>query len=237
MKNPTNVASGSIVVFDLDGTLVDSARDLVTTLNKVIAGEGLPAISHDKVGHLVGQGALKMLDKAYGYYDKVLDEAVRAKLHKNFLDIYNEHLADETRPFDGVIDVLDTLKADGWELAVCTNKYEGLSRRLLKELKLDHYFAAICGSDTFAARKPDPAHLFGTIEKAGSIRTKAIMVGDSATDINTAKAANIPSIGVTFGYSDVPIEHLEPTLIVSHFDAMLDAVQHIHERFLNGAPR
>jgi len=126
MKNPINIASGSIVVFDLDGTLVDSARDLVTTLNKVIAGEGLPAISQDKVGHLVGQGALKMLEKAYGYYDKVLDEVVRAKLHKNFLDIYNEHLADETRPFDGVIDVLDTLKADGWELAVCTNKYEGL---------------------------------------------------------------------------------------------------------------
>ena len=231
MPNQLKAASDSIVVFDLDGTLVDSAPDLIGTLNKVIAKEGFPPIPQNQVGHLVGQGALKMLDKAYHYYDKTLDEAVRGRLHKDFLDIYVDHLADETRPFEGVVDLLDRLKAQGWTLAVCTNKYEDMSRKLLSQLKLDHYFAAICGSDTFPVRKPDPAHLFGTIEAAKASRSKAIMVGDSATDINTAKAANIPSIGVTFGYSDVTIESLQPDEIVTHFNEMMDAIKRIYQDF------
>lgn len=231
MPNQMKVTPGSIVVFDLDGTLVDSAPDLITTLNKVIAKEGLAAIPQDQVGHLVGHGALKMLDKAYLYYDKILTEDVRARLHKDFLEIYADRLTDETRPFEGVVDVLDRLKADGWTLAVCTNKYEGMSRKLLSQLKLDHYFAAICGSDTFPVRKPDPAHLFGTINAAKAIRSKAIMIGDSATDINTAKAANIPVIGVTFGYTDVTIESLKPTQIITHFDEMMDAIEQIHRNF------
>ncbi|MBA4782065.1 MAG: HAD-IA family hydrolase [Rhizobiales bacterium] len=230
-QNPSRSAptgsGGRIVVFDLDGTLVDSAGDLISTLNKVIAREGLQPIGREFVGHLVGQGALRMLDKAYQYHGMTLDEATRNRLLGEFLRVYEDHIADETRAFDGVVDVLDNLRTDGWTLAVCTNKYEGLSRKLLGALKLDHYFAAICGSDTFSVRKPDPDHLFGTIDKAGSDRRRAIMVGDSATDINTAKAAAIPVIGVTFGYSDVLIHELEPDHIVSHYREMMGIIRKI----------
>lgn len=231
MPHHDTVTAGSIIVFDLDGTLVDSAPDLVGTLNKVIATQGLPAIPNEQVGHLVGQGALKMLDKAYAYCDTPLDEALRGRLLKDFLDIYVEHMADESRPFEGVIDSLDTLKREGWILAVCTNKYEAMAVKLLKLLKLDGYFAAICGSDTFPVKKPDPAHLFGTIDRAKGDKAKAIMVGDSTTDINTAKAAHIPAIGVTFGYSDVPMQSLEPTEIIEHYSEFMDAVGRIHKNF------
>lgn len=222
---------GSIVVFDLDGTLVDSAWDLIATLNKVIALEGLPPISRDYVGHLVGQGALKMLDKAFGHYDKPLSEDVRLRLHKQFLEIYEAHLTDETRPFDGVLDLLDALKADDWIMAVCTNKYEGMSKKLLRQLSMDHYFAAICGSDTFPVRKPDPKHLLGTIEMAGGNTNKAIMVGDSETDTKTAKAADIPVIGVTFGYTQIAMKDLKPTKLVSHFNEMKPIIDQLAADF------
>lgn len=109
MPNQPKVTPGSIVVFDLDGTLVDTAPDLIGTLNKVIATEGLPPIPNEQVGHLVGQGALKMLDKAYLYYDKILDEELRAQLLKDFLEIYVDHLADESRPFEGVLEALSLI--------------------------------------------------------------------------------------------------------------------------------
>lgn len=229
MGNKKEIAPGSTVVFDLDGTLVDSASDLIATLNAVIAQEGLGPIPRERVGHVVGHGALKMLDRAFLYHGLVLEDALRSRLIQNFLAIYADRLADETRPFEGVGEVLDTLKTEGWILAVCTNKYESMSRRLLAELRLDRYFAAICGSDTFAVRKPDPGHLFGTIEKAGGMPGRSIMVGDSATDIDTAKAAGIPAIGVTFGYSDVAIEELSPARTVSHFNEMMPAIRQIHE--------
>lgn len=231
MASRVSLQEGSIVVFDLDGTLVDSARDLVATLNKVIAVEGFPPIAYEHVGSLVGQGALRMLTRAYEHYGETLHDDLRGKLHKEFLGIYEDHLADETIPFDGVQDLLDVLKDDGWILAVCTNKYEGMSKKLLEELNLISYFAAICGSDTFPVRKPDPAHLFGTIEAANGDPKRAIMIGDSITDISTAHAASIPVIGVPFGYSDRPIEELKPTCVVPHFDQMHSHIKQIAKTF------
>ncbi|MEO0945390.1 MAG: HAD-IA family hydrolase [Pseudomonadota bacterium] len=226
-----NPKPGATIVFDLDGTLVDSAHDLIATLNRVIEEEGVPPLSTDHVGHLVGQGALKMLDKAYAYCGKTLDTDLRAALHQKFLALYDSHIADQTRPFDGVLDVLDNLKAEGWLLAVCTNKYEGMSKKLLKLLEMDTYFEAICGSDTFPVRKPDPKHLWATIEEAGGVNHRSIMVGDSATDVNTAKAANIPIIGVPFGYTDVPMEELAPTKLVSHYRDMKATITEIATAF------
>ena len=221
----------SIVVFDLDGTLVDSGRDLIATLNRVIATEGLPAISDEHVGHLVGQGSLKMLDKAYQHYERPLEGDLKKLLHKMFLESYEANIAVHTIPFEGVIETLEKLKADGWILAVCTNKYEGMSKKLLKILKMDHYFAGICGSDTYPVRKPDPKHLWATIEDCGGAFNRAIMVGDSATDVNTAKAADIPVIGVPFGYTDVPMKDLEPTRLVEHYRDMRAAIDSIAADF------
>ncbi|MEM8837911.1 MAG: HAD-IA family hydrolase [Pseudomonadota bacterium] len=213
-----------IVVFDLDGTLVDSGGDLIRTLNIIIAEKGLPEIGKDHLGDLVGQGALKMIERAYALHETLLDDETRADLHKRFLSVYEENIAVETRPFDGVLEVLEALSGRGTLMAVCTNKYEGLSRKLLDELSLTGFFAAICGSDTFPVRKPDPAHLTGTIEQAGGAAHRAVMIGDSATDINTAKAARIPVIAVPFGYSGVPVDTLGPDRIVSHYRDMLPAI-------------
>jgi len=221
----------SIVVFDLDGTLVDSGRDLIATLNRVIATEGLPAIADEHVGHLVGQGSLKMLVKAYEHYDRPLEDEVKKRLHQMFLESYEANIAVHTVPFDGVIETLEALKADGWILAVCTNKYEGMSKKLLKILNMDHYFAGICGSDTYPVRKPDPKHLWATIEDCGGAFNRAIMVGDSATDVNTAKAADIPVIGVPFGYTDIPMKDLEPTRLVEHYRDMRAAIDSIAADF------
>lgn len=228
---PTDASSenNKIIVYDLDGTLVDSARDLIATLNKVIEKQGLDPIDYRHVGSIVGQGALRMLDRAYEFYGKSLAEDLKLEMHKEFLEIYSEHLADKTVPYEGVIDVLDKMKSDGWIQAVCTNKYEGMSVKLLKQLQLDHYFSAICGSDTFPVRKPDPAHLIGTIDRANGNRNRCVMIGDSITDVKTAKAAEIPVIAVTFGYSDVPVSKLGPTAIVNNFNAIPEVIESIFE--------
>lgn len=231
MTVPSPLKTGSIVVFDLDGTLVDSARDLIATLNRVIKPEGLPALTRDHVGHLVGHGSVKMLEKAYAHYNQPLDTQLHERLHREFLTDYAEHIADETTLFEGVPKTLEGLKAEGWILAVCTNKYERMSIKLLEILGISGYFSAICGSDTFPVRKPDPKHLWATIEQAGGQAKNAIMIGDSATDVNTARAANIPVIGVPFGYTQTPMAELNPDSMISHFDEMIAAIHTLAAKF------
>ena len=150
-----------------------------------------------------------------------------AKLEQLFADFithYSEHIADRSRPFPGLVDALDLLAADGCRFAVCTNKLERLSVLLLKELGLAHRFAAICGQDTFGMQKPDPEILRRTVAAAGGNTQRAIMIGDSLTDIRTARAAGIPVIAVDFGYTDRPVSELDPDRIISRFAQLPEAV-------------
>jgi phosphoglycolate phosphatase len=140
---------------------------------------------------------------------------------------YGENLCVETRLFPGVLDALDRLEEAGFRLAVCTNKYESHSVGLLESLGIAHRFAAICGRDSFPYFKPDPRHLHLTIGKAGGDPSRAVMVGDSLTDIATAKAAAIPVVAVTFGYTDTPVERLDPDRIIDHYDSLFEAVQSV----------
>ncbi len=156
-------------------------------------------------------------------------------MSKAFLAYCANHITDENQPFPGLIEALDELEARGCTLAVCTNKGERLSRLLLEKLDLIDRFAAICGADTFSRRKPDPSHLFGTIKKAGGKAGQAVMVGDSITDITTAKRAEIPVIAVDFGYTEVPVRELAPDIVISHYDAMIEAAEHVAPHVLNGA--
>jgi phosphoglycolate phosphatase len=205
------------VVFDLDGTLVDTAPDLIETLNFTLKQHGLPTVPYDDARPLIGGGARTMIERALILEGRGATTADVDALYAPFVAHYGEHIADRSRPLPGVLPVLDHLSAAGHRLAVCTNKLERLSKRLLDALKLSDRFAAICGQDTFEVQKPDPRMLRATVARAGGEPALAIMVGDSLTDIRTARAANVPVVAVDFGYSDVPVATLGPDRVISSF--------------------
>ncbi|MEL6947551.1 MAG: phosphoglycolate phosphatase [Pseudomonadota bacterium] len=215
------------VIFDLDGTLVDSNRDLVPTLNRTTALDGVPPISLDAVGHVVGQGAMAMIAKAFSFHGHGLNADRHRELFEIFLADYEAHLCDNTVFFDGALAAMEGLKADGWRLLVCTNKLERFAVKLLEGLGASGEFEGIVGGDTFSFRKPDPRHITATAERFGVPPENCVMVGDSINDIQAAKDARMPVIAVTFGYSDVPVETLEPDHTIAHFDELQDAVRSV----------
>lgn len=212
------------IVFDLDGTLIDTAPDLVDTLNVVFAREGLPPVPYDTARSLIGGGARAMIARGIEAEGRVLTPAKHDQLFAEFIAHYTDHIADRSRPFPGLIEALDDLTARGCRFAVCTNKLERLSLLLLRALKLADRFAAICGQDTFGVQKPDPEILRRTIAAAGGNPQRAVMVGDSATDIRTARAAGIPVIAVDFGYTETPVAELGPDRVISHFEQLPSSV-------------
>ena len=213
------------VVFDLDGTLVDTAPDLVDTLNTVFAREGLPAVPYAQARNMVGGGARAMIERGLKEEGRPLVAAEIDRLFVQFIDHYAEHIADGSRPFPGLEPALDDLAIRGFTLAVCTNKLEALSLLLLDALGLAKRFAAICGQDTFGVHKPDPEIFRRTVLRAGGDPARAIMIGDSGTDIRTARAAGVPVIAVDFGYTEVPIAELRPDRVISHFDELSEALR------------
>jgi phosphoglycolate phosphatase len=212
------------IVFDLDGTLIDTAPDLVDTLNVVFAREGLPPVPYDTARALIGGGARMMIKRGAEAEGLDYPPDKLETLFADFIAHYSEHIADRSQPFPGLVDTLDTLAAAGHRFAVCTNKLERLSVMLLKELGLAHRFAAICGPDTFGMPKPDPEVLRRTIATAGGDPQHAIMIGDSLTDIRTARAAGIPVIAVDFGYTDRPVTELGPDRVISRFSQLPAAI-------------
>jgi phosphoglycolate phosphatase len=213
-----------LVVFDLDGTLVDTAEDLIATLNEILTGEGIRAMTRDDAGALLGAGAKAMIARGFALVGEPLAAERLDLLFDRFLPIYRANIAVRSRPFPGAVAALDRFEAAGFRLAVCTNKLEDLSRRLLAELDLLDRFAAVCGGDTFPVRKPEAAHLIGTIERAGGAPARTVMVGDSGTDVKAARNAGVPVVGVTFGYTDRPVETYDPDAVVAHFDDLFAAV-------------
>ena len=216
--------TASTIVFDLDGTLIDTAPDLVDTLNVVFAREGLPPVPYDTARNLIGGGARMMIARGIEAEGRVVAPADLEWLFQDFLAYYSEHIADRSQPFPELTDALDVLAANGWRFAVCTNKLEYLSVLLLKQLGLAHRFAVICGQDTFGVQKPDPEVLRRTVAAAGGTLRNALMIGDSLNDIRTARAAGIPVIAVDFGYTDRPVSELGPDRIISHFAQLPAAV-------------
>jgi phosphoglycolate phosphatase len=212
------------IVFDLDGTLVDTAPDLVATLNAILAREGLPPVAFAAARNMVGGGARAMIERGLAAEGLIPVAAEMERLCGQFIEHYAAHIADHSRPFPGVEAALDELVRGGCRLAVCTNKLEWLSRRLLGALGLKDRFAAICGADTFGVQKPDAAILHGTVARAGGHSDRAIMVGDASTDIAVARAAGIAVVAVDFGYSETPVAALAPDRIVSSFDRLPEVV-------------
>ncbi len=205
------------IVFDLDGTLVDTAPDLVASLNHAVTQAGLAPVGYDDLTHLVGHGAQAMIERTFKLRGKPLSDDDLAFQMKEFVAHYHATMPGASAPYPGVLDAMDRLSDAGYRLAVCTNKLEMLARTLLETLGLTGRFAAITGGDTFDVRKPHAEHLLATIRLAGGTPARAVMIGDSRNDILVAQNAAIPSIAVPFGYSDVAVETLDPTVVIPHF--------------------
>lgn len=211
-----------VVVFDLDGTLADTAPDLTAALNHSLVRLGRTTVPEESVRHMVGHGARALLQKGLAATGDVT-EALVEQGFPIFLEYYAGHICDGSRIFPGLEQALEDLSGMGVRLAVCTNKLESLSRRFLDAIGWSTRFDALIGGDTVGVRKPDPAPLFEAIARAGGGR--AAFVGDSITDTTTGRNANIPTVAVSFGFSDRPPAELGADRLIDHYDALIPALR------------
>ncbi len=216
--------AGATVVFDLDGTMVHTAPDLIRATNHAMVTAGLPPAPPEVIVPAVSHGARAMIAAALGAAGRAPEDADMDALHSVYTQFYIANIAEESRPFPGLLDALDYFAAARVFLGVCTNKRHANAVRLLDALKLDGYFAAVLGVDSLDVCKPHPDHLLTTITRAGGDPARAVMVGDSAPDIEAARAAGIPAIAVTHGYSREPVENLAPDRIVDDLSDLPDVV-------------
>jgi len=218
------------ILFDLDGTLADTALDLTETMNVILQRHGRDRVPHERVREMVGGGARKIMERGFSYTGAPASEALLDQLFEEFLAHYGDHLADHTKVFDGLVPVLEDLHRRGSKLGVVTNKVEGLSREVLRLLDLDRFFPVLIGGDTLPVRKPDPAPLHEAIARLGGNVASAVMVGDSPFDIDAARNAGVPSIAVSFGYTHVPPAEMGATMLIDHYDEFPEALAQIFER-------
>lgn len=210
---------GAGIAFDLDGTLVDTAPDLVRALNAVVAEDGLEDVALSDVRAMVGRGARVLIERAYSAQERRLaPELVDAKVQR-FIDVYKAGIADLSEPFPGCLDMLDTLAAKGARLSVCTNKPSILADALLNELDMTWRFERVIGPDRTSAKKPDAAHFWSAVEDAGP---NFALIGDSITDAACAQAAGIPCVILTHGYSEIPHQALGADAVLDDFEGLPD---------------
>lgn len=215
------------IVFDLDGTLVDTAPDLIDATNHALASLSLSPVPGQELRNWISYGARRMLVEALLLHGRKLPDAQIDQLLETFLAFYAVNLANRSRPYRGVLEALETLQQQGAKLAICTNKREELTLRLLDALSLTPKFAGIAGRDTFPVCKPDPEHLFGAIRLAAGKPQRAVMIGDSATDVATAKAAGIPVVAVSFGYSNIPAHELGANCVIDCHSELIAALHQL----------
>lgn len=204
------------VLFDLDGTLVDTALDLTAALNHVLEVAGRRPVDPTSVRAMVGRGGRVLIERGMAATGDVVDERTLDTYVSHFLSYYDENIATNSAPFPGAVDMLESLRNEGWMLAVCTNKPEALSLKLLEKLEMLTLFERVAGADTYAFRKPDPRHATMILNEFETPTSKALFVGDSAPDVLAAKAANIPVAVMSFGYSVEPIDELGADVILDH---------------------
>ncbi|MFN4142314.1 phosphoglycolate phosphatase [Aestuariivirga sp.] len=213
------------VIFDLDGTLVDTAPDLMRATNHVLDRLGRRPITTEEVRAFVGHGARALLTRGLAATGGLPENYDVEPDYRLFVDYYSRNIAAGSAPFPGLTRLLTRLKAEGFGLGVCTNKLEGLSVQLLDALDLSKYFGAVVGPDTIGVAKPDPRPFREAVARLGLVAPRAVMVGDSETDILTARNAGVPVIAVPFGYTPRPVEEFGPDRMIAHFDEAYDAIQ------------
>ena len=212
------------ILFDLDGTLVDSNRDLAPAVNHALATAGYEPIADSEIRNYIGGGAALMLRRALEAKGEQPSEERMAELTDVLLKHYWAHIADNTVPFDGVIATLEELAAKGCKLAVCTNKLEEPARQLIEALGMTNHFTAIYGGDTCGPgrSKPEPDMLLAAIKDCGGNR--AAMVGDSTYDVRAGRNAEVPVVTLSFGYHDVPVGELGGDVLIDHFGDLIPAL-------------
>lgn len=215
--------AGATIAFDLDGTLVESAPDLIGAVNAVLIAHGYPPLSYDRGRPYVSRGARWLLQFGLETAGEPQAAARAAALFGGFIAYYSDHIADETQPFPGAIAALKTLRQAGATLVVCTNKPTGLSRILLAKLEMAGLFDGVVGIDAVSAAKPDPAHLIEAVQAVDGHLARTVMVGDADTDAGAARGAGTPLVLVDFGYSEIPAAALEPDVLLYHFDELAAA--------------
>ena len=218
-----NSALPKLVIFDLDGTLVDTAPDLCAALNHALASVGRPPVDPATVRHLVGHGARALIERGLALSGGG-GEAVISQAMPDFLSYYAVHIADGSRAYEGAAQAMDRLAAAGVILAVCTNKPVALANQLIAAMGWSKRFAAVVGGDSLAVRKPDAAHVEATARAAGSDLSDAIFVGDTSVDVGAARNAGIAVIVVGFGFADAAVLDLGADAVIGHFEELIDTL-------------
>jgi phosphoglycolate phosphatase len=211
------LAAPATLIIDLDGTLVDTVADLARALNQLLATQELGRLPDSTVRKLVGRGVGRLVEWGMEAAGARADGRQLPELVQAFKDIYGRDPVSHSRPYDGVIETLDRWRAETHTMAVCTNKPQAPSDRILRELALMPYFEAVAGGDRFDVRKPDGRHITGTIELAGGDPARSIMIGDSITDVDAARDAGVPIVLVDYGYTAQPAANLGADAVVSSF--------------------
>ena len=215
------------VIYDLDGTLIDSAKDMQVAVSRVLADHGLPPVTEDDVRIFMGQGSKVTMNKAFTKYGKSLDDEALSAVTREFVRYYEADPVSHTIAFAGVSEVVGRFDRLGLKQGVCTNKFERPSRMILEHLKLMPPIADLAGADTFPVRKPDPRHILMLVERMGSAADRAVMVGDSIHDVHAAHGAGLPAVLVSWGYTDRPASELGAEAVIERFDALPQALERL----------
>jgi phosphoglycolate phosphatase len=219
--------NGWCLAFDLDGTLVETAPDIIGTLNTILGDYNVPAFPFEAARKLVGRGALSLIERGFMAASVPLNAAEAPEMVSRFLSLYRERIADESHVFEGLVTSLDALILAGAKLCVCTNKPTDLSILLLQKLQMLDRFGSVRGADSVPFKKPDPAHLWACVDDLNLSRSKTILIGDSETDYLTAKAANVPCVLVSFGYCDTALSDMSPEALIDNYSELNWAIAKI----------
>lgn len=214
----THSRDGYCVLFDLDGTLLDTAPGLVETMNVLLAREGRPGMSLEALRPLVSHGAKAIISHAMAQTGPAADAAKVDALFEAFISHYRATMTEASTPYPGLRNCLDVLTARGLRLGICTNRIEASARELMKALGLDQYFIAVTGQDTYDAAKPDPTPVLETLKQMGGTSGQAMFVGDSEIDVAAARAAGLPVIVTSFGYGGMAADQLGADQVFDHYD-------------------
>ncbi|WP_207459923.1 phosphoglycolate phosphatase [Azospirillum sp. SYSU D00513] len=220
----------SALVFDFDGTLIDSAPDITRALNRTLAQYGRPEVTVAQVRTMIGDGSAMLLRQAFAATGGELDAEAAKPVLANYMDVYFEEASQPSTPFPDVAETLGWFHGQGVKLGLCTNKPEKITRKLLGLLGLDHLFSAVAGGDTLPVRKPDGRHPGWVLEQLGvdlAAGHRAAMIGDNAHDVKAARSAGIPVIAMSYGYPRMPLDQLGADLIVDRFADLPDALRRL----------